>query len=168
MQDTRLPRTIFAFLVVAGAAQVLVYYPQLPETIASHFAGNGHPNGWQSKLVFFLFFLFPAVMAAVVSFVVPRALCSLPANQLNLPNKDFWLAPENREATFWFMEMQLAWFGCALFAFLLFAFHIAIQANLSPGSSFDSRSFLFGLGAFFVFVIVWMIRFIGHFVSPKK
>jgi uncharacterized membrane protein len=168
MKDTRLPTAIFVFLVAAGAAQVLVYYPQLPETIASHFAGNGHPNSWQSKPVFLLFLLFSMVLAAVVSFVVPRALCLLPASQLNLPNKDFWLAPENRETTFWFMEMQLAWFGCALLAFLLFAFHIAIQANLSPGTSFDSRSFLCGLGVFFVFVIVWMIRFIGHFVSPKN
>ncbi|GAC1620037.1 MAG: DUF1648 domain-containing protein [Candidatus Acidiferrum sp.] len=168
MQDSRVPKTIFSFLAAAGAVQALMYYPQLPRTIASHFSGGGHPNGWQSKPVFFLFFLFSMVIAAFVSFVVPRAFSSLPASQLNLPSKDFWLAPENREGTFRFLEIQLAWFGCVLLAFLLFSFHVAIRVNLSPGSSFDSRSFVFGLGVFFIFVIVWMIRFVGHFVSPEK
>ena len=46
------PKAVFIALVALAVAQAIFYYPQLPGTMASHFDGAGHPNGWSSKPVF--------------------------------------------------------------------------------------------------------------------
>ena len=46
-------RVVFAVLLVVALALLAVYYPQLPERMASHFNGAGRANGWSSKAFFF-------------------------------------------------------------------------------------------------------------------
>jgi uncharacterized membrane protein len=168
MQDSRLPKLVFCLLAAAAVMQFFLYYPQLPATMASHFDGRGIPNGWQTKLVFFAFFLGATLLATVVAFGVPRIIETLPAQQLNLPNKEYWLAPERREASLGFLRAHMAWFGCAIFFVILLAFHYSILANLHGQTNFESRSFLIVLGAFLLFMIFWLIRLFTRFGRPPQ
>ncbi len=164
MDDPRFPKTIYALMLVAGLIQWVRYYPLLPERMAAHFNYEGHPNGWQPKDGFFLLMLAVVGVTAVIPFLSPRLIASRPNDQINLPHRSYWLAPVRREATIRFIAAQMAWFGCGVLFVLLFGTSLAIHANLRPDYRFDNSSMIKVLGGFLFLMVIWMVRFIRHFV----
>ena len=165
MKATALPKGLFLLIAVVVAIHFYLLYAQLPETVASHFDGHGVPNGWQSKGLFFAFLVGALVIAAVVAFAVPRIIEAVPTELINLPHKDYWLAPQRRVESLVFLETQFAWFGCGLLLFMVFVFEFVIRANFRDHAQLDS-SFGYALGAFLLFTLLWVVRTIKRFSSP--
>jgi uncharacterized membrane protein len=163
MANTRLPSSLFFALAVLGAVQFGYYGPRLPEVLGSHFGVNGAVNGWQSKAAFFSIELAVVILAAVVGFGVPRIIGAMPVSLINLRNKEFWLGPERRLETLGYLEMRMAWFGCALLAFLLFVMELVFRANLQNPPQLNSAAFVPGLVAFLVFVGISTVQLIARF-----
>src|SRR5579863_7861641 len=102
MNNPRVSQSVYALLLICGVIGAAHYYPLLPERMASHFASDGTPNGWQPKEVFLLLMGMVAGVTAVIGFLAPGLIASRPASQINLPNKEYWLAPERRASTMQF------------------------------------------------------------------
>jgi len=168
MQDSRLPKSLFVLLASAAAIHFFYLYAQLPEVVASHFDAHGVPNGWQTRTIFFAFFVGSIVIATVVCFGVPLLIASVPATLINLPHKEYWLSPEQRPSSLAYLRAHFAWLGCAVLLVGIFAFEFSVRANFQPDKRFDTASLLYVLGAFFVFVIVWMARLLARFGKPPK
>lgn len=168
MSNTRLPGSVFLALALVGAVRYVYYAPRLPEVLGSHFAGNGAVNGWQSKVVFFSTELAVVVLAAVVGFGIPRIIGAMPVSLINLPNKEFWLTPERRAETLGYLQMHMAWFGCALLAFLLFVMELVFRANLQSPPRLNSGAFVLGLVAFLLFVTVSTVRLVARFARIRS
>ena len=164
MNDSRLPALLFFLMLVLAVLQWVHVYPQLPDRMASHFAANGTPNGWQPKQTFFVLMSFVVVLCAVISFLVPRVIGLVSPNNINLPNQSFWLAPERRDETWRFFSAQMAWFGCALLFLLLYATSQAINANLPSVRHFNSQGMWYVLTGFVLFCIAWSVHFLRHFL----
>src|SRR2546427_2460509 len=137
MQKSSLPKLVFVLLAVGAAFYFSSYYSQLPEVVASHFNGRGVANGWQTKSAFFAVFVGVSVLAAVIGFGIPRMVAALPPQLINLPNKGYWLTPEQIAETMEFLNRFFAWFGCAVFTVILFTFDYAVQSNLNPNNRPD-------------------------------
>jgi uncharacterized membrane protein len=167
MSNTRLPSSVFFVLAMLGAVQYFYYAPQLPEVLGSHFAGNGVVNGWQTKAAFFGMELAVVILAAVVGFGIPRIIGAMPVSLINLPNKEFWLSPERREETFGYLQMHMAWFGCALLAFLLFVMELVFRANLQRPVRMNSAAFVAALVAFLVFSGASTVRLVVRFARIR-
>ncbi|HWW18939.1 MAG TPA: hypothetical protein VNY81_09975 [Candidatus Saccharimonadales bacterium] len=163
MSNTRLPSSVFVALAVIGAVRYIYYAPRLPEVLGSHFAGNGAVNAWQSKAAFLSTELAVVVLAAVVGFGIPRIVGAMPVSLINLPNKEYWLSPERRAETLGYLQMHMAWFGCALLAFLLFAMDLVYQANLQSPPRLNSAAFVPGLVVFLLFVTISTVRLVARF-----
>lgn len=161
--DGRLPRFLFGLLVVAAAVQGFHYYPQLGERLASHFDEADTPNGWQTKTAFFSFYVGGIVLATVLVFGIPKIISAMPASLINLPNKDYWLAPERRAGTLAYLTNFFSWFGTATLFVMVAAFELALRANLHPGARFDSATMWVILGGYFLFVVVWLVRLLTRF-----
>jgi uncharacterized membrane protein len=163
MSNTRLPNSIFFAIAMLGAVQYLYYAPRLPEILASHFGVTGAVNGWQTKAAFFSIELMIILVATLVAFAVPRLIEAMPVSLINLPHKEFWLSPERREASYAYIRLWNAWFGCALLAFLLFVMELAFRANLQTPPHFNNAAFVPALLAFVTVDTALLIRLILHF-----
>ena len=104
--------TILLTLVVLGIAHVGYYHPKLPDTVASHFNGKGEADGHSSKLTHSIMMIsLQAGMAGM--FLVIGAICKrLPPSLVNMPNREYWLAPERKEETI--RKMNGGLFGLAI------------------------------------------------------
>lgn len=168
MKSSALPKILFLLIAAGAAIHFSSLYAQLPPVMASHFDARGVPNGWQPKELFFTFLVGSLVIAAILTFAVPLLMEVLPTSLINLPNKEYWLAPERRAESIGFFQTQFAWFGCALLFFMMFAFEFAIRANFRDRPQMDSSSFVIALVAFILFALISTLRMMKRFGSPPQ
>ena len=155
-------RTVFIALLVLAVFQAAFYYPRLPDYVASHFSGAGHPNGWSSKVGFFVIDLGMVALMALMFLGGSAMQARLPFKTWNLPNKDYWLAPERREKTLRHIHDQMLWFGVVTLVFMLLTMQFVIGANFRPQPTLPS-SFIAILLGYLVYTLVWSILFISRF-----
>ena len=164
----RLPGSIFVALILYGAIQARFYSAKLPGIVATHFADGGRANGWQTHSAFFLTELFAVSLATLLGFGVPALLAVIPASLINVPNKEYWFAPERRESTLVYFRMSFAWFGCGLLAFLIFVNELVFRANLTTPRQLNTTAFVTALFVFLAFTGAWTVSLIRRFArSPR-
>jgi uncharacterized membrane protein len=163
VDDPRLPRTAYAFLALSCLLLMAFYYPKMPQRMASHFAADGSPNGWLPREAFFLLMLLVTASSAVTVFFAPWQIARKSNARFNLPNRDYWLAPERREATMRIVAALMAWFGCGILFVLIAGTYLALQANLAPDHHFNSEAMLVVLAAFFIVLIFLIVGFVRRF-----
>ena len=163
MDDPRLPRFLYAFLILVCLLMMAYYYPQMPQRMASHFAADGSVNGWQSREAFFVLMLLVTSTSAIVGFLAPRHIAARSNARINLPNRDYWLAPERREETMHFISATMAWFACGILFVLISGTFLALQANLAPDRRFNSEAMLVVLVGFLLGLLSILVRLVRHF-----
>ncbi len=168
MQNSGLPKLIYALLSAVGLLYFSFLYPQLPDPMASHFNASGVATAWMPKSGFFILILIVTLAAGAPVFLVAKSMVNMPNGRINMANKEYWLAPERRAETMQYLGIQMGWFGCALLALLLCGLYNAVAANLKPGQHFDSGSFYIALGAFLAFIIFWLVRLLSHFARVPQ
>ena len=158
-------RIAFVALIVATLAQMAWYYPRLPARVASHFDAAGQANAFIPKDAFFAFQLAVQGLMVLVFLFVPLLITWLPPTMINLPHKDYWLAPERRVQTAQKLQSFLVGFGNVMLLFLLLVFREAMRANLLPSPRLSNRIWvlliLLGLWG-----IAWTVRLVRAFRVP--
>jgi uncharacterized membrane protein len=165
MSATRLPKSIFFAILAAGVVQSVHDFPLLPDRLASHFGASGMPNGWMTKSQFFIIYAVVILPAVALKFWMPRRIASNPG-RLNLPNKEYWLAPERRAETFGYFETFFAWYGCAFLLLEVFAMGLAMRANLKDPVQLPTGPIVSALAVFFLFNVVAVVAMIRRFSTP--
>ncbi|HWN75401.1 MAG TPA: DUF1648 domain-containing protein [Candidatus Udaeobacter sp.] len=163
MGDPRLPRFLYAFLILVCLLMMAYYYPQMPQRMASHFAADGRVNGWQSRDAFFVLMLLVTSTSAIVGFLAPRQIAARSNARINLPHRDYWLAPERRERTMRFISATMAWFACGILLVLVSGTFLALRANLAPDHRFNSEAMLVVLGGFLLGLLGLLVGLVRHF-----
>jgi uncharacterized membrane protein len=124
-------QVLFLVLALAALTQGLWQYAHLPERVMSHFDGAGRANGWMSRDAL-LGWQLGTVLLITVLFEGLVALQSLlPSESVNLPHRDYWLAPERRAATNAWISSLLRVTGCLLMVFFMALFHSVYRVNLT-------------------------------------
>ncbi len=162
----RLARFLLVALLLVIALQVAYYAPRLPDTVASHFGAGGQPDGWSSKTELFVVYGVVAVVTVAPFLLLPLLLRRIPDNLINLPRKDYWLAPERREETFRVITVYLLWLGNGTLMFLAHVMGVAMAANLEPEPRLGD-TFWWSFGLYMAFVVLWLVAFIRHFYRTE-
>lgn len=133
---SRLQIAFFA-LVLATIAQAVWQHDRLPEKVASHFDGSGAPNGWMSRDTHTMLHVATVLFMAALFQGIVALNARLPKEYVNIPRRDYWLAPERAATTHaWLAEMVLA-LGCAVLLFFMALFRLIYRANLVPDPQLD-------------------------------
>ena len=150
-----MPIKLFILVEISVVAFILATTGNLPENIASHFNGSGLPNGFMSQkgyLIFMLVFVLgiPSVVVGGIS-----AALRIAQSSINIPNKNFWLAPERKQETIQYLTGHVAWLGCMFSIFIAYVHWLLIKANsVQPAQLSNSHLFL-GIGALLLSIVLW-------------
>lgn len=162
-----MPRYALAVLSAACAAYFLWSTAGLPETVASHFVAGGRANAFMSRSDYFWFMGFMALLLpqliGLVMGVLPRVL---PPSLINVPHRDYWLAPQRLGETRRMLARQGRAFAAMMTVFLCFVHGLVVKANLSQPPVLDEKPFVVGLLAFFLAVCAWLGLFLSRFRVP--
>jgi uncharacterized membrane protein len=98
-------------IAAAALAGVAWYYPRLPDMVASHFNARGEADGWTGKQSFALMQAGAIGFVALVFVPLVLFLPRIPKSMVNLPHRDYWLAPERADQTCREVGDTLLWFA---------------------------------------------------------
>jgi hypothetical protein len=87
---------------------------------------------------------------------------------INLPNKDYWLAPERRIQTLDRITDQMLFFGAATIFLLDGILFLSFRANLMPGAAMPAGLLWGMLAGFAVLNILWTICILRSFRRPRS
>lgn len=147
---------------VALAIALAATYPMLPERVASHFDVAGLPNGWMTRSSYMATYALIGGMVqssmAGVFFFIDR----FPTASINMPHRDYWLAPERRPETFAWIRRFGLWFATST-ALLLLGIHLlVVQANLAQPPRLSPVAWVL-LVAFLLSTLGGLVRMIRRF-----
>ncbi len=164
------PRPIWLFFLatlLVAALHLSWSYNQLPAEVATHFNASGEADGWSSRNGFAItYIVLIAAMAGIFAglvFLLPR----LPVSTISLPNRDYWLAPERREATWRRLGEFLLLIGGGTNLFNVMVMHLTVQANRQPEVQLSGWFWLL-FTAFMVFVFAWVGWLLWSFRVPRR
>lgn len=155
-------------LALLNLGLALWAYPQLPERVASHFDLRGQADGWSSARGMLALHaglaLGPCGLFAAIAGLLGRA----PDAWINLPHRDYWLAPERRARTLSRIVRLLLQCGCLMLLFFGATFLQIYAANLGAEGPIRLRSgFLVGLLAFLIAVAALVAGHLWRFRLPR-
>jgi uncharacterized membrane protein len=152
---------LFAILFVTGTAS------QLPPMVASHFDAAGQPNAFMPRSSYVRFVLcvaigLPAVIVLILAAVYSRA------TDLKLPNKEYWLAPQQLDRTRAFLVAHAVWFGSLLTALVCCVHWLELGANRLQAPHLSNQTFAVVLLAFLIATAVWIAVLMFAFRRPNN
>jgi uncharacterized membrane protein len=157
-----------AFVALFGVVTLLNVglFFVLPDRVAIHFGTEGEPDDWAPRLANLLISQLTATVLFVLLMAASRLVEALPRRWVNLPNRDYWMGSERWSTARKRLARRFAELG--IYLLLLFAAigTLAALANLRRPVRLDETAFLVCLGAFFVAVAVWLVRFYRAFRKP--
>ncbi|MDA8140963.1 MAG: hypothetical protein M0036_20130 [Desulfobacteraceae bacterium] len=161
------PRSFF-FFVGCGGAFIWLTSKDLPPLVASHFGGSGFANGFMPHTVYVGFMLAFVIGLPVVAVALTWLVLGNPKARINVPNRDYWLAPERRAETVSHLRTSLLWFGVLLLSFLCYAHWQVVLANGRQPAKLANSWFIGGLVVFLALMLLWLKALLGHFRQIPK
>jgi uncharacterized membrane protein len=166
MARRRLWLILSALFVVLFLGELVYYYPALPAQVALHFDAAGRPDRWGSKQELLGWTL--GGLALIVAALSPAVwlVAVLPPSLINMPHRDYWLAPERAAETRRTLIDRMGWFVCATLLLMIAVFRIALRANLRqpPQATIPYGYF----AVYFVFVVLWFLELLWHFRRTRS
>lgn len=154
--------------VVAAAAAAFIYLSSagFPDVGATHFDARGEPNATMSRGVYRGYMAFLVI-------VVPLLVAGLPVwvsrrwpMLLNIPNREYWLAPERSADTLASLRARTAFLAIAMILLISFVHLLVMRANAGDEPELDQQLLLIGLGAFLTLMIGWIVSLYRRFRRP--
>ena len=152
--------------VIAAAFFVVMSSRALPAKVASHFGRDGAANGYMWHHTYVYFMLAFVVLLPLVLSLAAGAVARLPDTMINIPNRDYWLAPERRGVAVDRLRRQMQMFSAMLVVFLCFVHWEVVRANQSMPPMLDNGRFMLGMGLFMAALIVWIVSLRRQFRLP--
>ncbi len=166
MNSIRTPAILFALLYIGFLLYVDQTASLLPERVATHFGIDGQADGWMSRSGYANFIRIFGLALPVFTVAVGFLTRFLPSWMINIPNRDYWLAPEHRAETYNSVLGFCLWLAC-MEAGLVGAMHYqTIVANRSIPARLPTSGLVIVLGMFVAGLGLWIVALVRRFRRP--
>lgn len=154
-------------LVVLGAgAFIAITTLQLPPVVATHFDASGAANGHMPRGAYLAVMLLIGAGAPLFIGLAPGALMRRHPDRINLPNREYWLAPGRRDATVAYVVAHATWFAVALALFLARVHWLVVEANGREPAMLSTTGIATALALFGLAVTAWLVALFLRFRLP--
>ncbi len=159
--------TFVCVVLVVAVAQLVYFYPRLPGQVPTHFGTDNRADAWSDKQSFAI--TYAGVMVGLTALFLGLAvlLRRLPDVALNIPNREYWLAPERRARTMSRVAREMLLMGGATLLFVAAVFHLSIRVALA-GTDRLPAAFWPAFIGFLLFATAWAARFMVSFRKPER
>ena len=164
----RAPYAIFGALLAGAAAFLLATVGALPDRIPTHFRAGGIPDAWMTRGGYTSFMLAFAVGLPLLLVALIGGLPRLFPRHVNLPNRQYWLAPERREASLAFFGRHACWLGCIMVLLAAGVHGLIMRASGATPPRLDQGLFLGMLGGFVVAMGLWIVAIFRRFPRSER
>lgn len=165
MNRMLLPLTLLLIALVAMAASLVWASQQLPPHVAAHFDARGAANSWMPRESHLMLMALLGLGMPLFFVGVFYSVRFFPVNLVNLPHRDYWLAPERRAATCSDLLTLGVWFAVFEAMFFLGVHILVVQANLVQPARLSSAVWML-LAGFLVLLVGWLIALFRRFHRP--
>ena len=163
----RIGRIIFVAALLICVVEMFRLWGISPQQMAAHFNAQGDPDRFVTKPEFFWFQIQTLFIVVLVSLPLQVLLLVVPPNLINMPNREYWLAPERKEETLG----RLSDFGSLMFGVILLAilaaFEISVYANLQTPVHFNAGLMGAVMFAAMGLIVLMLIRLVLSFRLPQ-
>jgi uncharacterized membrane protein len=149
--------------MAAYVADVLLAANHLPERIATHFGLDGQANGWMTRTAHVRFMLGFGLGLPLFMLALSAIITRLGGAGLNIPNRDYWLAPERRAQTLAFAQRKMVWFASLLVGFFAIINHLTVSANTRAPAALSGTEMWLPIALIFVAIGIWAALLIRPF-----
>lgn len=161
------PLWILILLWILFGAMIVVTYDHWPAEVATHFDLQGNPNGWMSREANLAAYGVLAMGMPAFIYGIFSLASFFPTQLINLPRREYWLAPERRDATLRELRRQSLWLGCLIVLFVAGLYVVTLEANQQNPAVLSSDSVLLLLGGFFLGMAVWVVLLLRRFLRAE-
>ncbi len=150
-------------LMLLAVAFVYLSSQTLPAVVASHFTLGGQADGYMRRDGYLRVMLGTVVGVPLLMIAVSSVVRLIPLRFVNVPNREYWLAPERSTETVAYVVRQGRVFGALMTGFLCFVHWLVVLANRQYPAHFPESLFVAGFSVFVAAVVVWLVLFFGRF-----
>ncbi|MCW5622531.1 MAG: hypothetical protein KIS79_15590 [Burkholderiales bacterium] len=161
--NQRFGSVIFFLFLAAAAVFVWTTSASLPPVVASHFAASGIADGFMSRPAYRLVLLLLVVGIPLLVAFGPLPLIGKRGMSLNIPHRQYWLAPERREQTLGVLRRHGLWFGASVALFVAYVHWLVVLANRLQPPQLSMSALLWGMGVFFAALAAWLFVLYSRF-----
>ena len=164
----RYGRAVYFLVILICVVEMARLWNVSPVQMAAHFDIQGNPDRFVPKLEFFGFQAQTLLILLAVSILPQVLFLILPATLINMPNRDYWLAPDRRTA----IQDRLSSFGAMLFGCILLmvqvGFELAVYANLQTPIYFNANIMSAVMAGGFILIGFMLIQLLLSFRLPAS
>ncbi|MFC4700911.1 DUF1648 domain-containing protein [Glaciecola siphonariae] len=168
LKPTKLEKTklIFWVSLFVSIACFIGGYAVSPEQVAIHFGADGSVNNTSSSFTLLLIWLAVTLFAVLPLYLIAISIKKFPEDSVNLPNKAFWFAEENKAEAFRRLEACLINFASATTLFLAAVSILVSLANQDSVPQLNMTFLSSVVGVFLGYLIVWTFQLFKMFKVP--
>ena len=164
----RTGRIFYAIVILICVFEIARLWGIAPSQMAAHFDIQGNPDRFVSRAEFFWYQIQTVLVVIGVSIPLQVIFLVLPANLINMPNREYWLAPERRDETIG----RLTSFAAMMFGIILLAvqagFELSVKANLQTPIVFNAQWMLLTMTVAFIAIGLMLFLLIASFRLPPR
>ena len=160
-------KQILIITCILGILLALYYYYQLPERVATHFNGSGNADGFGDKGVNLILAAGLHIFLTALFLAIPFLMKVSSVNLVNLPHREYWLAPERKEETIIRITGKVYRYGAAVNLFFICINYLIFKANQTIPPGLDLTLFLTLMTVFFAYTLYWVLDLYKKFRKPK-
>ena len=168
MTKTRLsPLWILFLLWVLFGALLAATYTQWPAQVATHFNLQGKPDAWMDSIWNIVAYAGLGIGLPLMMYGIFSLTSLFPTSCINIPQREYWLAPERRAATFRELRRQSLWLGCLMVLFVAGLYVLTLDANQGNPPQLSLVATMALLAGFLLGVAIWVALLFRRFWKPE-